>query len=63
VLRLVCRGMPNKLICRDLYMAEGTVKTHLAAVYHALGVHNRAQAIIRVQAMLGNARYLRFALA
>ena len=63
VLRLLCRGMPNKLIEDDLYMAEGTVKSHVTAVYKALGVHNRAQAILKVQAMLGNARYTKFTLA
>jgi len=61
VLRLVCRGMPNKQIETDLHMAEGTVKSHLSNIYCALGVHSRVQALIKVRAMLGDAGYLGFA--
>jgi DNA-binding NarL/FixJ family response regulator len=46
VLRLVARGLPNKLICRQLRLAEGTVKVHVSAVLRALGVRNRTQAVI-----------------
>ncbi len=42
--RAAARGLPNKLIARELGVAESTVKTHLAAVYSVLGVHNRTQA-------------------
>lgn len=38
------RGLPNKLISRELGIAESTVKTHLTAVYAALGVRNRTEA-------------------
>jgi DNA-binding NarL/FixJ family response regulator len=38
------RGLPNKLIARQLDIAESTVKTHLTAVYAALGVSNRTEA-------------------
>jgi DNA-binding NarL/FixJ family response regulator len=38
------RGLPNKLIARQLGIAESTVKTHLTAVYAALGVSNRTEA-------------------
>lgn len=38
------RGLPNKLIARELGVAESTVKTHLTAVYTALGVRNRTEA-------------------
>jgi DNA-binding NarL/FixJ family response regulator len=48
VLRLVVRGLPNKLICRQLRLAEGTVKVHVSAVLRALGVRNRTQAVIAV---------------
>lgn len=44
VLALLVQGMPNKLICRALAMAEGTLKTHVATIYRELGVSNRAQA-------------------
>lgn len=46
VLRLLLRGLPNKLICRQLALAEGTVKVHVSAVLRALGVRNRTQAVI-----------------
>ena len=38
------RGLPNKLIARRLGIAESTVKTHLTAVFVALGVRNRTEA-------------------
>ncbi len=46
VLRLILRGLPNKLICRQLRLAEGTVKVHVSAVLRALGARNRTQAVI-----------------
>jgi len=46
VLKLILRGLPNKLICRQLALAEGTVKVHVSAVLRALGVRNRTQAVI-----------------
>lgn len=48
VLSLVLQGKPNKLICRELDVAEGTVKIHVAAILRALGVDNRTQAVIEV---------------
>jgi DNA-binding NarL/FixJ family response regulator len=45
VLTLLMQGKPNKSICRELALAEGTVKTHTAAIYRALGVTNRTQAV------------------
>lgn len=45
VLALLAQGQPNKLICRMLNLAEGTVKTHIAAIYRALNVMNRTQAV------------------
>lgn len=44
------RGKPNKIIGRELGIAEGTVKVHLAMVYRALGVKNRTEAMYRVTA-------------
>ena len=45
VLALLVQGKPNKIICRELGLAEGTVKTHAAAIFRALGVSNRTQAV------------------
>jgi DNA-binding NarL/FixJ family response regulator len=44
VYRAAARGLPNKLIARELGIAEATVKTHLAAVFAVLGVRNRTEA-------------------
>ena len=44
--RAAARGLPNKLIARELGIAEATVKTHLTAVYGVLGVRNRTEAAI-----------------
>ena len=45
VLRLLAQGKPNKMICRDLGLSEGTVKVHVSAILRALNVHTRAQVI------------------
>lgn len=46
VLTCLLRGMSNKQICRELGLAEGTVKNHAIAVFRALNVTSRAQAVI-----------------
>lgn len=46
VLDLMLQGMPNKLICRELNLAEGTVKIHVTAILKALNVANRTQAVL-----------------
>ncbi|HEY1329647.1 MAG TPA: response regulator transcription factor [Casimicrobiaceae bacterium] len=48
VLRLLVQGKPNKMICRDLRLSEGTVKVHVSAILKALNVHSRAQAIVEL---------------
>jgi len=50
VLALAIRGLPAKLIARELAIAEGTVKVHLSMVYRALGARNRTDALYRVLA-------------
>lgn len=52
VLRLLARGLPNKLIARELDLSEGTVKVHLLAIFRALGVHNRTEAVVAAQKKL-----------
>jgi DNA-binding NarL/FixJ family response regulator len=44
VYKAAARGLSNKLIARELGVAESTVKTHLSAIYGALGVSNRTEA-------------------
>jgi DNA-binding NarL/FixJ family response regulator len=51
VLRLIMRGLPNKLIGRQLQLAEGTVKVHVSAVLRALGARNRTQAVLAASRM------------
>ena len=49
VLRLVARGLPNKLIARELEISEKTVKAHLTSVFSQLGVSDRTQAALWAQ--------------
>jgi DNA-binding NarL/FixJ family response regulator len=44
VLQLVARGLPNKLIARELGISEKTVKAHLTTVFQRIGVTDRVQA-------------------
>jgi len=44
VYRAAARGLPNKLIARQLGIAESTVKSHLTCVFAALDVRSRAEA-------------------
>ena len=46
VLELVVRGLPNKLIARELSISEKTVKAHLTRVFRAIGVTDRTQAAL-----------------
>lgn len=45
MLSLVARGSSNKVIARDLFISENTVKFHLKNIYSKLGVSTRTQAI------------------
>lgn len=49
VLGLLLRGLPNKLIARELGLTEGTVKVHLAAILRALAARNRTEAVVRAR--------------
>ena len=48
VLALLLKGLPNKLIARELNLSVDTVKDHVAAVLRALGVNSRTQAVVAV---------------
>jgi len=52
ILRGVIQGKPNKVIARDLDIAESTIKAHLSAVLRLLGASNRTEAVF-VAARLG----------
>jgi DNA-binding NarL/FixJ family response regulator len=49
VLTELLKGKASKEIARALDIAEGTVKIHLAAIYRALGVRTRAEAIAKLK--------------
>jgi len=53
VMRLLSQGKPNKLIARDLGISEGTVKIHLAAIFRALDVRNRVEAVVASRRLQG----------
>jgi len=38
----IMEGAPNKLIARDLFISERTVKFHCANIYRKLNIPNRA---------------------
>jgi len=48
VLALMMQGKSNKAVCRELDLAEATVKNHVTAILRALKVANRTEAVIAV---------------
>ena len=58
IMRLVYRGWTNKMIARELGVAEGTVKVHLSVMFRALCVHNRSAAIALIGGWLETGRTL-----
>lgn len=49
VITMLGRGFSNKEIARALDVAERTVKAHVSAVFEALNVRNRTQAVLVAQ--------------
>ena len=47
VLHCLSRGLPTKLIAREMNLSEHTVKEHIALLFQALGVRNRTEAVIK----------------
>ncbi|MDR2837812.1 MAG: response regulator transcription factor [Azonexus sp.] len=48
VLALMVRGLSNREIGDQLQLSEGTVKVHVTAIFKALGVSSRTQALVAV---------------
>ncbi len=46
VLVELAKGSPIKRICLNLGLSEGTVKTHVGAIYRAFGASNRTEALL-----------------
>ena len=51
VLAAMMEGKCNKAICRELNLAESTVKNHLTAIFRKLGVRNRVEAVLAASAL------------
>ena len=51
VLALLTSGRTNSEIAGDLFVAQGTVKAHVANIYRKLGANNRAEAILRARSL------------
>jgi LuxR family maltose regulon positive regulatory protein len=49
VLRLIAAGLPNKTIMEELFISQGTVKTHIRNIYSKLNVNSRVQAVAKAK--------------
>ena len=47
ILRLLAKGMTNREIANELFLAEGTVKNYVTTLLHKIGVRDRTQAALR----------------
>ena len=47
-IRLLERGLTNKAISFHIGVSENTVKFHLKKIYKKLGVHNRTEAVYKL---------------
>nr|WP_274427250.1 response regulator transcription factor [Chelativorans sp. YIM 93263] len=48
VLSMLAEGLLNKQIAYELNVSEATIKAHVSAILHKLGVDSRTQAVIRL---------------
>jgi len=53
VLMSVADGRLNKQVAADLQVSEAAIKAHLTGIFRKLGVHNRTQAMLALQPVLG----------
>ena len=51
VLTLLASGRTNSEIARDLFVAVGTVKSHVNNIYRKLGAANRAETVTQAREM------------
>src|SRR5215208_438009 len=49
VLILIEAGKSNRRIAQELFVAAGTVKTHIRSIYRKLDAHSRTQALVRAR--------------
>ena len=46
ILTLICRGMSNDQIARQLYLSINSIKTYIRTAYRKIGASSRSQAVI-----------------
>ena len=51
VLMMVAEGLLNKQIAYGLDVSEATIKAHVTAIFRKLGVQNRTQAVLAINAL------------
>lgn len=56
IMRLICKGKPNKEIAYELSLAEATVKAHITALLRRLGARNRTEAVVVVEEAMAEQR-------
>ena len=47
VLNWIAAGKSNKEIAAQLFISEGTVKTHVLSIHEKLGVGDRTEAVVK----------------
>jgi DNA-binding NarL/FixJ family response regulator len=59
ILMLLMDGSTTRQISKQLFLSEGTVKTHLTALYRKLGVTNRTEAAVAGWGRFGQPSHFR----
>jgi DNA-binding NarL/FixJ family response regulator len=54
VISQLANGLSNKEIARQLGLAEGTVKVHLAAIFRVLAARNRTDAVLKAAKLVAH---------
>ena len=49
IIACVVRGLTNREIANELFLAESTVKTHLSSAFRKLDARSRSEAVARIQ--------------